>query len=110
MTRKEVMDLLEILVTAYPYSQDKIESPQKLASIWQMIFAEDDAEKVFKAARYHMNTRKFFPTPADLREVMSRARISYDNTASPRSLPSGVKEEEDLIPLWEWACNLRDDY
>ena len=94
MTRQEVVKLLKILTDTYPYVQNKIGDPQEMAGIWYMLFMNDDAGKVFKAARYHMNTKKFFPTPAELREVMTRADLLYSEKVPTIEEPSVPKLED----------------
>ena len=110
MTREQTIKLLEVLKACYPNTK-KIEDPRMMVEAWMMAFMDDDAGDVYKAARYHMSRNKYFPSVAEIKECMSKARIIYDNTApNPRALPSGEREDADLIPLWQWACNLRADY
>lgn len=77
MTREEIVSLLEILVASYPNA--KVSDPDGMVAAWELAFAEESAESIYKAARHHINTNKFFPTPADIRAVMVKASIVYDN-------------------------------
>lgn len=77
MSREEVIKLLGILYSAYPYIKDKVNDPQVMASAWEMCLGDFSAESVYKAARLHMNTNKYFPTPADIRSNIVRAEIVY---------------------------------
>lgn len=92
MTRQEVLALLAELMGAYPNAHKIIQNPQATARIWEIMFAEDEAQEVYKAARYHISTNKYFPTPADIREAMKKSRFLYPDY-SPR-LASGQEEEQ----------------
>ena len=89
MTRKEIADLLEIMVNQYPYIKDKIEDAGAMVSAWELILGDCPAESVYKAARLHMESSKFFPTIADIREKMARAELMYQSTRMLEG--SGVK-------------------
>lgn len=85
MTRDEVTKLLEILVTNYGKN---VANPKALADSWEMVLGSYSAEAVYKATRLHMETSKFFPNPADIREKMIRASILYDEQTSQARLTS----------------------
>ena len=68
MTRQEVLALLDELMGAYPNA--RFQNPQATARIWEIVFSQDSAQDVCKAARYHITSCKFFPTPADIKEAM----------------------------------------
>lgn len=76
MTREEIVDLLEILAANYPNT--KITDAENMVNTWELAFAEDPAEDIYKAARHHINYKKFFPTPAEIREEVVKARLLYD--------------------------------
>ena len=78
MTREETLKLLSILMANYPNATGKIKDAAKTADAWEMAFSELEAEKVYKAARLHMETSKFFPSPADLLEKVTRAGLLYE--------------------------------
>ena len=97
MTRDEITKLLETLCTCYPYY--KVTDPKKTTDLWEMTLGSFTAESVYKAARLHMETSKFFPSPAEIRDKMVKASIAYEPpkvTAIPA--PAPVKEAE----LNEW--------
>lgn len=105
MTREETIKLLQFLKGCYPYV--KLEDPKGMIDAWQLAFYTEEAQDVYKAARLHMSKNKFFPTPADIKEGMNRAKLMYD-IASPVSLqaqnnpqlPSGIDDE--IESLWDW--------
>lgn len=76
MNRDEITKLLELAVAAYPNTK-AFTDPKATVSIWEMAFADEPAEKVYKAMRFHINTQRFFPTIADIRKVMVRAETLY---------------------------------
>lgn len=78
MTRKEIAKLLEVILAAYPNA--KIKDAGATVSTWEMILGDFSAESVYKAARLHMETCKFFPTPADIRDKMVRADLMYSES------------------------------
>ena len=78
MNKKETAQVLAILRTAYPNT--KIENAGAMTEAWYMCLGDFSAESVMKAARLYMNTSKFFPTPAEIREKMVRAELVYKDT------------------------------
>ena len=78
MTRKEIAKLLEVILAAYPNA--KIKDAGATVSTWEMTLGDFSAESVYKAARLHMETCKFFPTPADIRDKMVRAELIYSES------------------------------
>ena len=93
MTREEGINLLEILVTAYP--KQKIGDPKRTADAYYMAFADSDTGEVYKAARYWMNTSPFFPQISDIRTNMGRAFI-YDTEEPVKKIGSGKESEIDV--------------
>ena len=75
MNREETIRLLGILSNAYPNTN--INDASSMASTWEMCLGEYPAEQIYKAARLHMETSKFFPTPAEIREKIVRAELVY---------------------------------
>jgi hypothetical protein len=78
MTREETIRLLEMMAAVYP--NHKINNAKMTIDGWLLAFGEDDAEKIYKAARHHMNTCSFFPNPADIRKSINRGALLYSNT------------------------------
>ena len=74
MTREEIIRLLKVISDNYNV---KIADPKGKASAWEMQLSDYSAESVYKAARLHMSTSKYFPSPADLINNIVRAEIIY---------------------------------
>lgn len=92
MNRQEIVDLLEILTSAYPHA--KIKDPTSMVNAWEMTLGDYSAESVYKAARYHLDTCKFFPTVSDIKDHIVRAELVYDG---PKiiGIGSGIKRENE---------------
>lgn len=90
MNRDETSKLLELLYGAYPNT--KIRDPQSMLTTWELTLGDYSAESVYKAARLHMATSKFFPSPAEIREKMVKASILYE-TPSMARIEEGMKSE-----------------
>ena len=82
MTREDIKNLLNMVIENYPYAKNHITDPKTTVDMWELAFAEYEATDVFKAVRLHINTSKFFPTPADILKAMPRAKIIYDDVPS----------------------------
>lgn len=101
MTRNEVTKLLEFLVANY---NKKVIDPKTLADTWELALGAFEAEAVFKAARLHMETSKWFPNPAEIRSLILKASVIYsEEPKSPARLTSisgaePIKDEK----LTEW--------
>lgn len=104
MNRKETIKLLSVLMANYPNA--KIKDAAKTADTWEMTLGCFEAEAVYKAARLHMTNSKFFPTPADVLEKMTRAAMIYSAAPgypqmlrpcnSSTKVPDGMTENEYL--------------
>ena len=96
MTRNEIIDLLEIISATYPHGAKNIKNPEALLTAWEMVLGGFSAESVYKAARLHMETEKFFPSPSDIRENIVKADLLYQAT-TPNTLeaPKVDKRRED---------------
>ena len=75
MTRKEIIELLRVIRAAYPNT--KITDAAGMVNAWELAFAEYDASVIYKAARHHMNTNKWFPTVPDIRKAISKGQMLY---------------------------------
>ena len=78
MSEKECAQILSIIRTAYP--SVKIENAKGMVQAWLMSLGEFSANSVMKAARLHMETSKYFPTPAEIREKIVRAELIYNGS------------------------------
>lgn len=74
MTREDIIRLLKVISDNYNV---KIADPKGKASAWEMQLGDYSAESVYKAARLHMSTSKYFPSPADLINNIVRAELIY---------------------------------
>ena len=90
MNRDETSKLLELLYGAYPNT--KIRDPQSMLTTWELTLGDYSAESVYKAARLHMATSKFFPSPAEIRDKMVKASILYERPSMER-IEAGLKSE-----------------
>ena len=108
MTRKEIADLLKIVFAAYPHT--KISDPNTMVTTWEMMFGDLPADKVYKAARLHMESSKFFPTVADIKENLTKADMIYSTAAleAPKhrrkplvETPEGMTDEEHILGIVE---------
>ena len=75
MTREETIKILAIVRANYPNA--KITDPSATVSAWELALGSYTADAVFKAARLHMVTCKFFPTPADILDKIVRSELVY---------------------------------
>ena len=96
MNKKEAAQILAIVRAVYPNT--KIEDAGAMVQGWVLELGEFSSEAIMKAARLHMATSKFFPTPADIREKIVRAQLVYsdtelDHTQEPKLLGNST----DLI-------------
>lgn len=108
MTRNEIIDLLEILISCYPNT--KIADPSAMATSWEMVLGEYDAQGIYKAARLHMSTSQFFPKPSELIDARLKAEMIYSDRPRPvleppkkakvTAIPDGMTEEEFLDAIW----------
>lgn len=74
MTREEIIRLLKVISDNYNV---RVLDPSGKASAWEMELCSYSAESVYKAARLHMATSKYFPSPADLINNIVRAELIY---------------------------------
>lgn len=94
MNKRETVQILAILKTAYPYF--KPDNADALAEAWLLGLGDYSAVAVTRAARLHMETCKFFPTIADIRDKILRAEIVYSSSEIDHDrLQAGAKALED---------------
>ena len=73
MTREETKAILSVLKAAYPYfykDKDKQELTDAL-NLWSMMFVDESAKLVTEAVKTLLNTLKFPPTIADVKEKIA---------------------------------------
>ena len=112
MTREEIISLLEIVSAAYPNSMKNIKDAGALVTAWEMVLGEFSAEAVYKSARLHMTTNKFFPSPSDIRDNIVRAQIAYTptipNAIEPKASLKYDKELDDFCKWIGFGCDPDD--
>lgn len=94
MTREETAKLLKVLAASYPNTMSKITDPESMVAAWEMTLGDFSADAVYKAARLHLETNKFFPAPSDIRDNIVRAEIVYQPYI-PNALETGKNPETD---------------
>ena len=103
MTRDEITKLLEMLAANYPHV--KIKSAKKTVDSWEMTLGMFQAEAVYKAARLHMDTSAFFPSPAEIRKLMVKAKLIYDEKPKVTAIPSTTSvTDEKMLEYIEAVC------
>ena len=109
MTRDEIVSLLEIVITAYPNA--KVKDAGAMVSAWEMCLGDFSAESVYKAARLHMNTNRFFPTPADIRSNIVRAEMVYRDSDIDQKRLEAKPEPSTAISVRqeEWTDEKLED-
>ena len=109
MNRNEIINLLEVISSAYPNT--KIKDPKAIVSAWELTLGGFSAESVYKAARLHLETSKFFPTPSEIADKIVRADLIYSvrpgkaleapKRAKVTSIPDGMTVEEFIDGMWD---------
>jgi hypothetical protein len=109
MTKKECIQILAIVSTAYPNT--KVKDADAMVSAWEMCLGDFSAESVYKAARLHMNTNRFFPTPADIRSNIVRAEMVYRDSEIDQKRLEAKPEPSTAIAVRqeEWTDEKLDD-
>ena len=110
MTRNEIAKLLNMMFTAYPHT--KISDASMMLDAWEMAFGDEDATVIYKSARYHMRTCKFFPTIADIMNGINKGELLYGEskvaiTASNQgNLPAPSAPVKKICTYCDgaWAC------
>ena len=94
MIRADIIKLLKMVRDNYPNT--KIQDAKGTVDMWELAFSEYEATDVFKAVRLHINTSKFFPTPADVLKAMPKAKIIYSDNPSVPMIEA--PEEARIVP------------
>ena len=95
MTREEVIRLLKILISNYLHT--KIADAAETATTWEMILGEYEAEPIYKAARLHMSTSPYFPSPSDLIDKLTRAQVVF-RVPSVKAIEGPKRAKVTVIP------------
>lgn len=88
MNKAECIALVKALMGSYP--NNGITDPRATVESYLLVLGEYPAESVFKAARLHMTTNKWFPKPQEIIKKMNMASNLYgsDETALPATTKS----------------------
>lgn len=107
MTQQEIALLLEMMLNAYPMAANKITNPEATIQAWELAFGDEPSDRVYKAARHHMNTSKFFPTVADIRQAMNKGQLLYGDVpeGSQRAIEA-PQAPHTMIPVTDNFCDL----
>lgn len=104
MTREEIIKLLKVLSASYPMVAKNIKDADSLVMSWEMSLGEFSAEAVYKAARLHLETNKYFPSPSDIREKIVRAQIVYQPTITNAIEATSSKDEAEIEKNLDLFC------
>jgi hypothetical protein len=104
MTREQVTDLLEELLKAYPYYMKNISDPDGMIDTWEREFGTEDAGAIFKAARHHINTSKWFPTISEIRKAINKGQMMYGQPQPSAPAIEAPKAPRKLIKTEEEKC------
>jgi hypothetical protein len=109
MTREETLKLLEFLYGVYP-NPKKTVTAAETANAWSLIFQDEPAANVYRAARLHIQRSPYFPTISDINDCMQRAVMLYDIRAAealpaPDPQEAGQDQTTDIDELWEWLSS-----
>lgn len=102
MNKKETAQILAVVRAVYPNT--KIEDAGAMVTGWYMELGDYAASSVMKAARLHMATSKYFPTPAEIKAKIVRAELIYsDSELDASKLESGqpklIGNNTDIIVM-----------
>lgn len=100
MTREEVKAVLEMCKVAYPNAMKQISDPKMMIDMWVTFFEPYHAESVIQAVKAHINTKVFFPTIAEIKELADR----FEEAVKP--VPALMSEAKMEIPFEKSGCVL----
>lgn len=98
MNKVETIELLKVLVGAYPNT--KINNVEGLVNSWLMTFAEDPAEDVYKACRWHIECNQWFPKPSEIKKKLGLAHHMYKASDNP------AIEAGEVGYDWDTGCDV----
>ncbi len=78
MTEQETKSVLAYLSATWDMAQGR--DAREVLAVWHDLFKADDARLVQAAAKLYVNSHKFKPTPADIREQMKLLTQDRDGT------------------------------
>ena len=95
MNREEIINLLEVVTSAYPHA--KIKDAGAMVTAWELVLGEYSAEAVYKATRLHISTNKYFPSPSDIRDNIIRADLIYNVPETHQRALEGIKKDDTVL-------------
>lgn len=117
MNREDTIKILSMVRANYPLV--KIQDPAATVTAWQMVLGEYSTDSILKAVKYHMNTSKYFPTPADIVSNITRAELLYTEQpvkaieapkrAKVTEIPDGVSVEDFLDHICQDMIDLENE-
>ena len=99
MTRAEIIPLIKRLLALYP--NHGVTDVKSLVEGWEMMFGEDEAEYVYKAARLHISTNKWFPKASEIKELIPIAANMY-KAAPTTAIEAKTVFDDD----WNEGCEI----
>ena len=96
MNKSEAAKILAIIRPLYPNAKVYTES---MVSSWVWQLGEFDANLVLKAAQIHVSKSRYFPTPADIRENITRASIMLMPNAALDAGQKRIASRSEKTPV-----------
>ena len=101
MTREEIVNLLKLFKATYPNTKP-ITDPESTIAAWELVFGDEEADKVYKAARVYIKSKgDYFPSPKAIYELMSRGQLVYGVVNEP---PKITAPEAPKIDIRDFLC------
>ena len=104
MTRGEVIGLIKALIGAYPNT--KIPDVKTMVDSWTMLFADDDANIIYRAAKAHMEKSGWFPKPAEIRKLIPYAHTVYERERMASVAIEAGEEVDDDSYVFDTGCEI----
>ena len=106
MTHDEVVDLLEELIGAYPYYASKIIDAEDTINRWEREFGAYEAGDIYKAARVHENTSRFFPSIEEIKGLINKGKMLYGDITQDQPVIEAPQAPQIMIPVTDNFCDL----
>lgn len=110
MTREEVIRLLKAISNAYP--NQKTGDAKGTVDWWEAEFSGEEARVVYKAAKIHIDNSPYFPAPANIRRLLSRAslliELEDERREEARRKLDAPKAPQYALPAGDKKCPLRE--
>lgn len=101
MRASEVVRVVELLQGAYP----RQEIPKSTLSVYVMALADLDVEDCLRAVTRHVQTSKWFPTIAEIRELVAEAITELPEPEFAwREVREALGRDTAGQPVPAWSC------